>query len=152
MNKKIFLGPAAGLLLCCFGCQDTVNTVENEPQEPVVSNVRDVRVVTDKFLRDRLIIQSVRMAPSASGNLAAEVAVTNARTGIFSQAWSGITGENPYQVAYKFIWKDEYGMAVESNLSAWRTVMIKPGETVFFKSVAPNNRCRDFLLNLKEQE
>jgi len=152
MNRKLFLASAAGLLLLgCFGCQDTVNTVENEPQEPV-SNVRDVRVVTDKFLRDRLIIRSVKMATAASGNQVAEVSATNARTGVFSQAWSGLTGENPYTVAYKFIWKDEAGMAVESNLSAWRTIQIKPGETVFFKSVAPNSRCRDFLLNLKEQE
>jgi len=151
MNRKLLLAPAAGLLLCCFGCQDTVNTIENEPQEPV-SSIRDVRVVTDKFLRDRLIIRSVKMATAASGNPVAEVAVTNARTGVFSQAWSGITGENPYPVAYKFVWMDEAGMAVETNLSVWRTVQIKPGETVFFKSVAPNNRCRDFLLNLKEQE
>ena len=151
MNRKLLLAPAAGLLLCCFGCQDTVNTIENEPQEPV-SNIRDVRVVTDKFLRDRLIIRSVRMATAASGNQVAEVAATNARTGVFSQAWSGITGENPYTVAYKFVWMDEAGMAVETNLSVWRTIQIKPGETVFFKSVAPNARCRDFLLNLKESE
>jgi len=150
MNRKLLLGPAAGLLLCCFGCQNTVNTVENEHQS--VSDVRDTRVVTDKFLRDRLIIRSVKMAAAASGNQAAEVAVTNERTGFFSQIWSGITGENPYDVDYKFVWMDEAGMAVETNLSVWRTIRIKPGETVFLKSVAPNARCRDFLLNLKESE
>ena len=151
MNKKILLGPAAALLLGCFGCQDTVNTVENEHPEPI-TNVRDVRVITDRFLRDRLIIRSVRMATAASGNQVAEVSATNARTGFFSELWSGITGENPYTVAYKFVWMDEAGMAVETNLSTWRNIQIKPGETVFFKSVAPNARCRDFLLNLKESD
>lgn len=152
MNGKIFLGAAAALLLCCTGCQDTVNTVENESENATVSNVRDVRVVTDKFLRDRLLIRSVKMAPAASGNMSAEVAATNTRTGVFSQIWSGITDENPYTVAYKFIWKDESGMTVETNLSVWRTVRIHPGETVFFKSVAPNARCRDFMLDLKEAD
>ena len=152
MNAKLFPAAAAALLLSCTGCQDTVNTVENQSENAAVNNVRDVRVVTDKFLRDRLIIRSVKMAPSASGNMSAEVAATNARTGIFSEACSGITGENPYTVAYKFIWKDGSGMTVESNLSVWRTVRIHPGETVFFKSVAPNAACRDFMLDLKEAD
>lgn len=139
---------AAGVFFFC-GCQNTVNTIGNE-QEPAVTRVRDVRVVTDNFLRDRLAVRSVKMAPAASGNMAAEVAATNVRTNVLSQAWSGLTGENPYSVDYKFVWLDENGMAVETNLSVWRTIRINPGETVYFKSVAPNNRCRDFQLNLKE--
>ena len=152
MNGKLFLCAAAGLLLCCTGCQDTFNTVGNESENAAVNDVRDVRVITDKFLRDRLIIRSVKMAPAASGNMSAEVAATNTRTGVGSQVWSGITGENPYTVAYKFIWKDRSGMTVETNLSVWRTVRIHPGETVFFKSVAPNANCCDFLLELKEAD
>ena len=152
MKKSVWYSMvSAGLLFYC-GCQNTVNTVENEPEGPPVSNVRDVRVVTDNFLRDRLAIRSVKMAPAASGNMTAEVAATNVRTNVLSQAWSGLTGENPYSVDYKFVWKDENGMAVETNLSAWRTIRINPGETVFFKSVAPNSRCRDFMLNLKESK
>ena len=143
------MAAAAGVFFFC-GCQNTVNTVGNEPQDPQVSNVRDQRIITDKFLRDRLAIQSVKMAPAASGNMTAEITATNVRTNALSQTWSWMTGENPYSVDYKFVWKDENGMAVETNLSTWRTIRINPGETVFLKSVAPNSRCRDFVLNLKE--
>ena len=137
---------------CCTGCQNTVNTVENQEKEAAPNVVKDARFITDGFLRDRLQLRSVKMSPAASGNMVVEVAATNVRTGVLDQAWSSMTGENPYSVDYKFTWQDENGMTVETPLSAWRTIKIYPGETVFFKSVAPNSRCRDFILNVKESK
>lgn len=131
-------------------CQNTVNTVENADKHGNPNVVKDSRFVTDGWLRDRLQLRSVKMYQAPNGNMTVEVAATNVRTGAFSQMWSGMTGENPYNVAYKFIWQDENGMTVESNLSIWQTIQIKPGETVFFKSTAPTPQCKDFILNIKE--
>ncbi len=145
--------PAAGLLLLLTaGCQNTVNTVENADKSAASTTIKDKRFVTDGFLRNRLLLRSVHLAPGASGNMVVEVAATNVRTGFFSELWSSLTGENPYPVDYKFTWQNAAGMTVETPLSAWRTVQVIPGETVYFKSVAPTPECRDFILNVKESE
>lgn len=81
-----------------------------------------------------------------------QVKAVNTRTGWISQFWSGLTGENPYPVDYKFIWFDQNGMELASNLSAWRTVTIHPGEAIQFQAVAPTPQCKDFVLYLKESE
>ena len=137
---------------CCIltACQNTVNTVENADKAASPNIVKDSRFITDGWLRDRLQLRSVRMHQPPNGNMTVEVAATNVRTGAFAQMWSGMTGENPYNVSYKFIWQDENGMTVESTLSIWQTIQIKPGETVFFKATAPTPKCKDFILNIKE--
>jgi len=114
--------------------------------------VHDARFVTDGWLRDRLVLRSVKTATAASGHLAVEVAATNVRTGALAQTWSSITGDVPYTVDYKFDWQDENGMTVDSGLSIWQARQIKPGETVYFKSVAPTPQCKDFILNIKEHK
>ncbi len=143
---------ALTLLACLaiFGCQNTVNTLENEEKSAVSDPVANRRISTDAFLRDRLLFRSVKMTPNASGSMTVEVAATNIRTGFFAQIWSWMTNENPFPVDYKFTWQDARGMTVETTLSAWRTVRIAPGETVYFKAVAPAPQCKDFILNLKE--
>ena len=137
-------------VLCLTGCQNTVNSVENTDKNAVVNQIRDSRVITDRFLRDRLLLRSVRTARTEAGLLRVEVTATNARTGIFSQLWSGLTGENPYRFDYIFRWQDAGGMTVQTPLSGWRTVSAYPGETVFLHSVAPTAACQDFILEIKE--
>ena len=151
MKKTCLLGWFAAALVL-VSCQNSVNTVENADKTMTPNTISDSRFVTDGFLKRRLALQSLTTGRTADGFMRAQLEVVNVRTGVAAQFWSGITGENPYTVAYKFVWMDEAGMAVETNLSVWRTIQIKPGETVFFKSVAPNARCRDFLLNLKESD
>ena len=48
------------------------------------------------------------------------------------------------------VWLDSRGMAVSDGV--WMTKLVKPGETVYFQSVAPTRQCRDFILNMKEVE
>jgi uncharacterized protein YcfL len=141
---------AAAVCLALSACQNTVNTVENADKSATPNVIRDARFVTDGWLRDRLQLRSVKTAISASGHLMVEVAATNVRTGPLAQTWSGLTGENPYTVDYKFDWQDENGITVDTNLSIWQSRQIKPGETVYFKTVAPTPRCKDFILNIKE--
>ena len=141
---------AAGLALAA--CQNTVNTVENADKNATPNVIRDARFVTDGWLRDRLALRSVKTATANSGHLMVEVAATNVRTGALAQTWSSITGDVPYTVDYKFDWQDANGMTVESSLSIWQSRQIKPGETVYFKSVAPTAECKDFILNLKEHK
>lgn len=141
---------AAAVCLALSACQDTVNTVENADKSATPNVIRDARFVTDGWLRDRLQLRSVKTAISASGHLMVEVAATNVRTGPLAQTWSSITRDNPYTVDYKFDWQDENGMTVDTSLSIWQSRQIKPGETVYFKTVAPTPRCKDFILNVKE--
>ena len=143
---------AAAVCLALAACQNTVNTVENADKNAAPNVIRDARFVTDGWLRDRLVLRSVKTATAASGHLTVEVAATNVRTGALAQAWSSMTGDVPYTVDYKFDWQDENGMTVETGLSIWQSRQIKPGETVYFKSVAPTAQCKDFILNLKEHK
>ena len=140
----------ATVCLAAAACQNTVNTVENADKSATPNVIRDARFVTDGWLRDRLQLRSVKTAISASGHLMVEVAATNVRTGPLAQTWSSITRDNPYTVDYKFDWQDENGMTVDTSLSIWQSRQIKPGETVYFKTVAPTPRCKDFILNVKE--
>jgi uncharacterized protein YcfL len=132
-------------------CQDTVNTVENADKTMTPNTIADARFVTDGFLKDRLGLQSVTMGRTADGFKRVQLEVINLRTGVLSQAWSGITGENPYKIRYRFTWFDEDGMAVNNTVLAdWRDATIIPGETLFLQSVAPTKYCSDFKISLKE--
>ena len=150
MKKTCLLGWFAAALMLA-ACQDTVNTVENADKTMTPNTVADARFVTDGFLKDRLGLQSVTMGRTADGFKRVQLEVINLRTGVLSQAWSGITGENPYKIRYRFTWFDEDGMAVNNTVLAdWRDATIIPGETLFLQSVAPTKNCSDFKISLKE--
>ena len=150
MKKTCLLGWFAAAMMLA-ACQDTVNTVENADKTMTPNTVADARFVTDGFLKDRLGLQSVTMGRTADGFKRVQLEVINLRTGVLSQAWSGITGENPYKIRYRFTWFDEDGMAVNNTVLAdWRDATIIPGETLFLQSVAPTKNCSDFKISLKE--
>jgi len=150
VKKTCLLGWFAAALMLA-ACQDTVNTVENADKTMTPNTIADARFVTDGFLKDRLGLQSVTMGRTADGFKRVQLEVINLRTGVLSQAWSGITGENPYKIRYRFTWFDEDGMAVNNTVLAdWRDATIIPGETLFLQSVAPTKYCSDFKISLKE--
>lgn len=150
MKKTCLLGWFAAALMLA-ACQNTVNTVENADKTMTPNTIADARFVTDGFLKDRLGLQSVTMGKTADGFKRVQLEVINLRTGVLSQAWSGITGENPYKIRYRFTWFDEDGMAVNNTVLAdWRDATIIPGETLFLQSVAPTKNCSDFKISLKE--
>ena len=150
MKKTCLLGWFAAALMLA-ACQDTVNTVENADKTMTPNTIADARFLTDGFLKDRLGLQSVTMGKTADGFKRVQLEVINLRTGVLSQAWSGITGENPYKIRYRFTWFDEDGMAVNNTVLAdWRDATIIPGETLFLQSVAPTKQCSDFKISLKE--
>ena len=151
---KILLRTISALAACWLlaACQNTVNQIENTDKSATPNTIRDTRFVTDGWLSDRLALRYVRTAVAPSGLLTVEVAAVNVRTGAAAQIWSGMTGEVPYPVDYKFVWQDANGMTVDTPLSIWQTKQIKPGETAFFKAVAPTPDCKDFILNLKEHK
>ena len=150
MKKTCLLGWFAAAMMLA-ACQNTVNTVENADKTMTPNTIADARFVTDGFLKDRLGLQSVTMGRTADGFKRVQLEVVNLRTGVLSQAWSGITGENPYKIRYRFTWFDEDGMAVNNTVLAdWRDATIIPGETLFLQSVAPTKNCSDFKISLKE--
>ena len=143
MKKTCLLGWFAAAMMLA-ACQNTVNTVENADKTMTPNTIADARFVTDGFLKDRLGLQSVTMGRTADGFKRVQLEVVNLRTGVLSQAWSGITGENPYKIRYRFTWFDEDGMAVNNTVLAdWRDATIIPGETLFLQSVAPTKNCSD---------
>ena len=150
MKKICLMGWFAAIVMLA-ACQNSVNTVENADKTMTPNTVADARFVTDGFLKDRLGLQSVTMGKTADGFKRVQLEVINLRTGVLSQAWSGITGENPYKIRYRFTWFDEDGMAVNNTVLAdWRDATIIPGETLFLQSVAPTKYCSDFKISLKE--
>lgn len=150
MNKTILFGAAFAAAVLLTGCQDTVNTIENADKTMTPNTVKDARFVTDSFLRDRLALKSVTTSRTADGFLRAQLEIVNIRTGVFSQAWSGMTGENPYKIRYKFNWFNQGGMAETTVLSDWQDATVIPGETLYLQSVAPSRDCNDFKISLKE--
>lgn len=149
MNKKSFLG--FGLLaLLLAGCQDSVNSVENADRQMVPNVIQDRRFITDGFLKDRLALKGVTVSKTTQGFSKVQLQIVNIRTGVLAQAWSGMTGENPYKIRYKFTWFTKDGMAVDTLLSDWQDATIIPGETLFLQSVAPSLECYDFQISLKE--
>ena len=123
-----------GMMLC--GCQNTVNTISEAETHAAVHVVKDKRFVTDSALKNRLKLKEVNTSETAEGFLRVQV--------------SALNDGAPYRISYKFVWLDEKGMAVSDGV--WMTRLIQPGETVYFQSVAPTARCRDFILNVKEAE
>ena len=142
---------AAAMMLAA--CQNSVNTVENADKNMTPNTISDARFVTDGFLKRRLALQSLTTGRTADGFMRAQLEVVNVRTGVFSEAWSDITGENPYKIRYRFTWFTEDGMAVNNTVLAdWQDATIIPGETLFLQSVAPYKNCSDFKISLREAD
>jgi len=140
----------AALVIICAGCQNTVDTFENEQSEMKVNYIRSKNISTDGYLRDRLIIDSMNKATLPSGFMQAQVTIRSNRVGFFTELWSDITDESPYKIAYRFNWLDLDGMEVQTANSVWQELDLIPGETRRIQSMSPHPRCKDFMLSIKE--
>ncbi|OQK17643.1 hypothetical protein AU255_07195 [Methyloprofundus sedimenti] len=147
---KIYIITLSCLLL--FGCQATVNTVENEQKSMQVEAVDTTKVSTDTFLKNRLEIVGVDKRELDGGLFKVQVTARNVRTGFWAQLVSWFMGDSPYQIAYRFTWLDINGMQVDTATSTWIPIMVIPGDTVRLNAVSPNPRCRDFTLSIRENE
>lgn len=147
-TTHLFSGTAALLVLA--GCQNTVNTVENADKTMTPNTITDVRFVTDGFLKDRLALKKIDISSTPDGFMRVQLEAVNLRVGAFAQAWSGLKGDNPYKIRYKFTWFTLDGMTADTLLSDWQDATVIPGETVYLQSVAPLKNCRDFKISLKE--
>ena len=147
-TTHLFSGTAALLVLA--GCQNTVNTVENADKTMTPNTITDVRFVTDGFLKDRLALKKIDISSTPDGFMRVQLEAVNLRVGAFAQAWSGLKGDNPYKIRYKFTWFTQDGMTADTLLSDWQDATVIPGETVYLQSVAPLKNCRDFKISLKE--
>ena len=136
------------ILLC--GCQATVDTVENRQKNMRRNQVDTSRVSTDSFLQGRLKIIRVDKKQEADGLLKVQVTAKNVRTGFWSQIGTWFMNDNPYAITYRFTWLDKDGMEVETAASTWIPLTVIPGDTVRFKAVSPNSRCKNFTLSLRE--
>ena len=152
MKTKHLLTAFAALFaaVCLTGCQDTVNTMENRDLSMNPDSVDTRKFSTDSFCRDRLALLSMRRSTTPGGVMMVQAAIRSERYGFWSELWSGWTGTNPYHVIYRFNWFDENGMEVSTAANAWQSVIFSPGETKYLQAVAPNSRCKDFVLSVCE--
>ena len=152
MKEKFLKTAAAALLLVlgAVGCQDTVNTVENRDLSMNPDSVDTRAFSTDSFCRDRLALISMRRSTTPGGVMMVQAQIRSERYGFWSELWSGFRGDNPYYVLYRFDWMDEHGMAVPTAANAWQPLIFAPGEVKFVQGVAPNSRCKDFVLSVRE--
>ena len=151
LNHLAYIGTLSLALTGIFGCQDTVNTVENSDLSMTPTNVDTRNFITDSFCRDRLTLVSCRRAMTPGGVMMAQAAIRSERYGFWSEMWSSIKDANPYHVIYRFEWLDENGMKVTTAGDAWLEEIFAPGETKYLQSVAPNSRCKDFVLSVREK-
>lgn len=147
----MFLALSGSLLLFC-GCQNTVNTVENQDKEATLSAVDTKKFSSDSFCRDRLKVMSVSEAITQGGVKKIQFAVRSERYGFWAEIWSYLRGANPYYIEYKVDWFDTNGMRMNGSNSVWLQEIFIPGETKFLQSVAPNDKCSDFAVSFKESE
>ena len=148
MKRKMLTLAVSAIFILLTGCQNTINSIEYGK----MTYVPGKQHITDGFLRDRLPIVSIN-APERTplGHMKVQITAKNARVGVFSQMWSGMTDENPYPLVYRFTWLDENEMAMPTNNSAWIDTTVRPGGMVYFTSVAPHARCTGFIFEVKEK-
>lgn len=144
------------LILVTFGiisavllnsCVDSVNTVENANKTMTPQFVKNKRVITDGYLRDRLEVVRVDRQTLPDGLLKIQVTLRSNRVGWWDAIWQG---SDPYNVTYRFTWLDKDGMEVQTASSTWVELEVMPGEVTRISSISPNERCKDFVLNLRE--
>jgi hypothetical protein len=135
------------IILTLSGCMDTVNTAENTDKSMRPNFIRTTRVVTDGYLERRLKVLRADTVTLDDGLLKTQVTLKSTRVGFWDWLWHG---DAPYKVSYRWVWLDKDGMVVDTAASTWVEKDILPGDTVWLSSVAPNERCKDFYLKLKE--
>ncbi len=129
------------------GCQNTVNTVENQDKTMKPEFMVNKRVVTDGILDNRLEIVSVDQQTLPAGLLKVQVTVRSKRVGFWSWLFKG---DEPYKIGYRFTWLNKSGMEVDTATNTWIEKDIVPGDTAFMSGLAPSENCRDFLLKLRQ--
>lgn len=148
MNKN---GVLVFLSLFCMvflmSCMDTVNTAENKNKTMSPTFVDNKRVVTDGFLRDRLVITRIDEDTMPSGLKKVQVTFRSTRVSTWDWFWYG---DDPYKISYRFTWFNKAGMVVNTPASTWIEKEVIPGDIDFIQSVAPNANCHDFILRMKE--
>ncbi len=151
MNRQLFTVAfiVLGGLLC--GCQNTVDTVANRQTDMQRRQVDTSRISTDSFIKRRLKIIRVDKVMRPDGLLQVQVTALNNRTGFFYELGSWFMNDNPYKIAYRFSWLDQNGMEVKTAASTWIPMTVIPGDSIRLQAVAPNPRCHDFILSLKEE-
>ncbi len=150
-SGKIFhLAAALGGVLALCSCQDSVNTLENIDKTTRPEQVDSRYFSTDSYCRDRITIVSLNKTTAASGLMKIQMQIRSNRYGFWAELWSGIMGDNPYHISYRVDWIDGSGMKVDTASSVWLPLILMPGEVKFIQAVAPNTKCRDFLISFKE--
>lgn len=153
MKKTMLLTAMLAMSLALFsGCQDTVNSMENIEKSMHLDPVNASCYSTDSFCRRRIKVMGMNKAVTNGGTTQVQIMLRSERYGFWAELWSGIMGDNPYYVNYKFDWLDQNGMKVNTANSVWQTVIFIPGESKFISSVAPNANCKDFFFQIKEAD
>lgn len=148
--KKLLIIVLSYYLL--IACQSTVNTLDNKDKIMHQNPVDISRISTDDFLQNRLKVVRVDKKVQRDGLLKVQVTLKNMRTGFWAQIGAWFTGDNPYQIAYRFTWLDNNGIEVETATSTWIPKIIIPGDTVRITSISPNSKSKDFTLSLREND
>lgn len=121
------------------GCQRSVNSVANTDPAYEQHFVRNQRVETDPGLAGRLEVMRIDDQELETGLLKVQVTVRNLR-------------RSSFKYAYRITWFDESGMEVATSASAWLEKDLYGGDRQFLSAIAPNPRCRDFLVRFRELE
>lgn len=138
LNLSIFTFSALAVIyFSAAGCYHPVDTVENAEKSMERNFVKTKqRVVTHEALSKRMEVVRTDSSELSTGLLQVQATLRNKK-------------RFPYKFSYKFIWFDESGMVVDTPASTWIEKDILGGDTIHISQVAPNERCKDFLIKFQ---
>lgn len=137
MTQSRFAAFALALLTIAGGC-GTVNTTTTR-ESPSADSVGTKSQINDLFTEIFLHVRDVRIFPTKSGVLQAQVDVAN--DGFSTRGFS-----------YLFTWLDERGNPMQGPMSVWKTATVAAGGSITISSVAPGPSGRDFSIQVRRAE
>ena len=138
MKNAIASASLALALLPIVACQ-SVNSVERAQPVGQRQMVDDKRVITDGSLGRRIRILGVNESETPAGYLKVQAELLNST-------------RSRRSIQYMWEWYDLDGNQISSASAGYRTRVIEGGESVFLGNTAPNDRAKDFRLNLLEAD
>lgn len=136
-KRRLISAVCLAALLCTTACRHGVNTIENAQKAHPPQAITDMRLITDARLDRRIVLKQVNTARNAAGFLTVQLDAINMHL-----------GKLPLRLKYKFDWFDAQGMRIDTAISTWQEIVVRPGEDFVIPGVAPRPACADFKVSL----
>ena len=134
--KTIITSCIVASALALSGCETTgVSTLDSSS-----SGSGDYAwIAADSDVRRHIFVESANQAKLDGGITKVQVVLKN-------------SSQKEKSFNYLFEWKDSQGFSVRNPNSSWKTVRLKPKETISLTAISPNPSGEDFTLKLERND